>query len=437
MKHGGTGHSQTQDDNTIALILAGGAGTRLHCLTQCHAKPAIHFAGKYRAIDFSLSNCLHSGIRRISVLTQYKSHSLNLHLQQGWSFLRPELNEYVEILPAQQRINGNWYAGTADAVYQNLDIIADQNPRYVVLLAGDHIYKMDYRQMLHQHVNSRSDMTLACLEVPLEEAKGFGVIQMNDIQHIVNFEEKPINPRPIPGQPQRALVSMGIYIFNWLFLRQILLMDAADSLSGHDFGKDIIPRWISKARLGAYQFRDNSGNFPGYWRDIGTIDAYFNAHMDLLQKNAPLNLYDRDWPIFSYSPFLPPAHFMQHNDNVHPIALDSMICEGAVIAGAHVRNSVISINVNIANGAHIDHCVVLPGAEIGAYCKLKNVIVDCNCKIPPGTVIGYEQEKDREAHLVSPKGITVVAANAPHRSFQYDTLSIETRANENMMIQVA
>lgn len=409
MTYTASGNSSSPTEDSIALILAGGAGTRLHSLTRHHAKPAIHFAGKYRAIDFSLSNCIHSGIKRVSIMTQYKSHSLNLHIQQGWGFLRPEMNEYIELVPAQQRTGNQWYEGTADAVYQNIDIIAAQNPRYVVVLAGDHIYKMDYRPMLQQHVRSQSDMTIACLEVPLTEAQEFGVLETDDTQRIIGFEEKPRIPKPLPGQPAQALASMGIYIFNWLFLRKILILDAANPRSQHDFGKDIIPHWIHHAHLSAYRFHTASNDTAGYWRDIGTIDAYFDAHMDLLQKNPPLNLYDNTWPILSYSPTLPPAQFVHDDDNRRGMAIDSMVCDGVVITGARVKKSVISTNVHIDSYSQLERCVILPNVEIGRHCRLRNVIVDRDCKIPAGTVIGYDAMHDRDLYLVSPKGITLIA----------------------------
>lgn len=406
----------THATDTIALVLAGGAGTRLHALTRQHAKPAVHFAGKYRAIDFSLSNCIHSGIRRVSVLTQYKSHSLNLHLQQGWGFLRPELNEYVELLPAQQRTGDHWYAGTADAVFQNLDIIAEQNPRYVVVLAGDHVYKMDYRPMLQQHIQSQSDMTIACLEIPISQARSFGILDVDDSGRVTRLQEKPETPSSLPGRPTQALASMGIYIFNWLFLRKILILDAANPRSAHDFGKNIIPQWIPQARVGAFHFRHPATGQPGYWRDIGTIDAYFDAHMDLLQRHPPLDLYDRSWPILSFSPTLPPAQFMHDEDMLRGSATDSMVCDGVIISGARVSHSVISANVRIDSYAQLDRCVILPDVHIGRHCRLRNVIVDRHCRIPEGTVIGYDNAQDDLNYIVSPQGIALVSADALTRS---------------------
>lgn len=396
-------------EETIALILAGGAGTRLQSLTRWHAKPAVYFAGKYRAIDFSLSNCIHSDIRRISILTQYKSHSLNTHILQGWGFLRPELNEYVELLPAQQRINNTWYAGTADAVYQNLEIIAVQKPRYVVVLAGDHVYKMNYREMLQHHVNQYADMTIACLDVPLNDARELGVIEADAVHRIIGFAEKPAEPCSLPGQPDRALASMGIYVFNWLFLQKILLLDAANPTSQHDFGKSIIPQWLRHAHISAFQFKDHHTGVAGYWRDIGTIDTYFAAHMDLLQKSPPLNLSDAHWPVLTYCPSLPPAQFVHDEENRRGMAVDSMVCEGAVIAGASVNHCVISSNVRIDSFSQLDNCIVLPDVEIGRHCKLKNVIIDRGCKIPPGSVIGYDQKMDSSLYPVSAKGITLIS----------------------------
>jgi len=395
---------------TIALVLAGGAGTRLKSLTLKHAKPAVNFAGKYRTIDFSLTNCLHSGLRRIGILTQYKSHSLNAHIQHGWNFLRPELNEYIELLPAQQRVRNEWYAGTADAVFQNLDIIAGQEPRYVLILAGDHVYKMDYRDMLQHHIRTNATLTIGCVEVPINRAREFGVMEIDNQNRILGFEEKPARPKPLHGRSDQALASMGVYVFNWSFLRKVLQRDSEDSSSNHDFGKDIIPSLIGTAPVFAHCFRDKLTGRPGYWRDVGTIDGYFDAHMELLATRSPFELFDSHWPILTYQPQHPPTQFT-HDDEGRPgIAIDSIICDGCLISGAQVKHSVISPNVMIGGDTQIESAIILPNVEIGRHCKLRNVIIDQGCRLPAGTVIGQDQVHDRRIYHVSPGGVVVVSA---------------------------
>lgn len=396
--------------DTIALILAGGAGTRLMELTRDHAKPALEFAGKYRAIDFSLSNCLHSGFRRISVLTQYQAHTLHAHLRQEWGFLRRESNEYVETLPPRQQVNHNQYAGTADAIYRNLDLLALQNPRYVLILPGDHVYRMDYRPMLLRHIQSRSDMTIACVDMPATHAQAFGLVRCDDTQRITGFKEKPQHPHRQANAAGDVLASMGIYIFNWLFLCKILAEDAANPHSSHDFGKDIIPRALTRFRIGAYRFINHTTGLPGYWRDIGTLDAFFNAHMDLLQPHPPLDLHDNEWPIIGHSSSLPSAQFVHHQKHPQGGVTDSLLCDDAMIARGQVKHCVISAKVRVGSYALLDRCVIFPKVEIGRHCKLRNVIVDRECKIPPGTTIGFDQERDRKRFSYSDNGVILVSA---------------------------
>ena len=395
----------TQD--TLALILAGGRGSRLKHLTLWRAKPAVPFGGKFRIIDFPLSNCLNSGIRRIAVLTQYKAHSLIRHIQQGWGFLRAELGEFVELVPAQQRIKTSWYTGTADAVFQNLDIIRSHQPEYVLILAGDHIYKMDYGPMLAYHVAKGADLTIGAIEVPLEQAKAFGVMAVNDDWQVTGFAEKPDNPQPVPGRDDVALASMGIYIFNTLFLYEQLIRDSDTSASTHDFGKDIIPDIIDKYRAVAYPFRDEKGD-EAYWRDVGTVDAFWRANMELVGVTPELNLYDQTWPIWTYQAQLPPAKFVFDDDNRRGMAVDSMVSGGCIISGAEVRHSLLFSNVVLHAGASLHDCVVLPDVEVGKNCRLRKVVVDKSCRIPDGTVIGEDPEADAERFYVSPEGVVLV-----------------------------
>jgi glucose-1-phosphate adenylyltransferase len=395
----------TQD--TLALILAGGRGSRLKHLTLWRAKPAVPFGGKFRIIDFPLSNCINSGIRRIAVLTQYKAHSLIRHIQQGWGFLRAELGEFVELVPAQQRIKTSWYTGTADAVFQNLDIIRSHQPEYVLILAGDHIYKMDYGPMIAYHVAKGADLTIGAIEVPLEQAKAFGVMAVNDDWQVTGFAEKPDHPEPVPGSKDTALVSMGIYIFNTLFLYEQLIRDSDTSSSTHDFGKDIIPRIIDRYRAMAYPFRDETGT-QAYWRDVGTVDAFWAANMELIGVTPELNLYDQTWPIWTYQAQLPPAKFVFDDDDRRGMAIDSMVSGGCIISGAEVRHSLLFSNVVLNAGASLRDCVVLPDVEVGKNCRLRKVVVDKFCRIPDGTVIGENPEADAERFYVSPDGVVLV-----------------------------
>ncbi|RLU01535.1 glucose-1-phosphate adenylyltransferase [Ketobacter sp.] len=396
--------------NTLALILAGGSGTRLQSLTRWHSKPAVPFGGKFRTIDFPLSNCINSGIRQISILTQYKSHSLNSHIQKGWSFLRPELGEFVELLPAQQRVKDSWYLGTADAVYQNLDIIDMVHPDYVLILAGDHIYKMNYALMIQQHIDSGADITVGCIEVPLAQAREFGVMAVDEQNWIQRFQEKPAHPEPVPGKPGLSLASMGIYVFPKALLNELLQDDAEQANSAHDFGKNIIPSAVKHLKVLAYPFTDSNTGNTAYWRDVGTIDSYFDANMDLLSVTPQLNLYDQTWPIWTYQEQLPPAKFVFDDENRRGMAVDSLVSGGCIISGSSVKRSLLSNNVRIHSYSTIKDAVILPNVEIGRNCRLKNVIIDRDCKIPPGTVIGYEHDQDAKQFYVSPNGIVLVSA---------------------------
>ena len=394
--------------DTLALILAGGRGSRLAHLTEWRAKPAVPFGGKFRIIDFPLSNCVNSGIRRIGVITQYKAHSLIRHIQQGWGFLRGEFGEYVELLPAQQRVDAKWYAGTADAVYQNLDIIRLHDPEYVLILAGDHIYKMDYGTMIAYHVEHGADMTVGCMEVPLDDARAFGVMSVDAAGKVTKFTEKPQDPEPIPGRAGMALASMGIYIFNTKFLYEQLIKDADKTGSNHDFGQDIIPALIEKYRVLAYPFRDVQNNVQAYWRDVGTVDAFWQANMELIGVTPDLNLYDEEWPIWTYQEQLPPAKFVFDDEERRGMAVDSMVSGGCIISGAVVRHSLLFSNVHVHSYSTVKDCVVLPGVEIGENCHLTKVVVDKGCRIPAGTVIGAYLNEDTQRYYVTPKGVVLV-----------------------------
>ncbi len=405
--------------NSIALILAGGRGSRLKDLTKWRAKPALQFGGKFRIVDFPLSNCINSGIRRIGVVTQYKAHSLIQHIQHGWSFLRGEFNEFVELLPAQQRIQEEWYKGTADAVFQNLDILRSHNPQHVIILAGDHIYKMDYGKMLAAHVSSHADMTIACLTVPLAEASAFGVMTVDENARIVDFNEKPDHPTAIPGMPDQALVSMGIYVFSTQFLFQQLMRDAADPQSKHDFGNDIIPWLVPRHRVYAHRFEDSCVGDDGlqpYWRDVGTIDAYWEANMEMTKVIPDLNLYDKNWPIWTYQEQLPPAKFVFDDEDRRGTAVDSLVSGGDIISGGQVRRSILFSDVRVEANALVEDSVILPNVVIGSGVTLKRVIVDRGCHIPPGMHIGLDRQQDEQQFYVSERGVTLVTADMLNQS---------------------
>lgn len=398
---------------TMALVLAGGRGSRLKQLTDTRAKPAVYFGGKFRIIDFALSNCLNSGIRKISVITQYKSHSLLRHLQRGWGFLRGELNEFMDLLPAQQRVNEeHWYRGTADAVYQNIDILKSYNPEYIVILAGDHIYKMDYSIMLQDHVRSGAGCTVGCIEVPKEEASALGVMAIDGARKITEFVEKPDNPPTMPGNDKVSLASMGIYIFNSSYLYKMLEEDLANPQSSHDFGKDIIPSIVKAGNAIAHPFGmscvpKNSDTAP-YWRDVGTVEAFWSANLDLASNWPELNLYDKDWPIWTHQEQSPPAKFVPDNNGQNGIASNTIISGGCIISGSQISNSVLFSNVRIKSFTTIKEAVILPGTDIGENCKLSKVVIDRGCIIPDGTVIGENAEFDAKRFHRSENGVVLV-----------------------------
>ncbi len=398
---------------TLALVLAGGRGARLGALTDWHAKPAIPFGGKFRIVDFTLSNCINSGIRRIGVLTQYKAHSLIQHIQRGWGFLRGEFNEFIELWPAQQRgRDENWYRGTADAVYQNLDIIRSHAPDHVLILAGDHVYKMDYGKMLANHLANRADVSVACIEVPLAKATGFGVMSVDDEGRVLRFAEKPAQPDPVPGLPGMALASMGIYIFNADFLYDLLEHDSRVAGSDHDFGKNLIPSLVGRARLYAHRFQNScvmdGGAEEAYWRDVGTIDAYWESNVDLCRVTPALNLYDQDWPIWTDQAQSPPAKFVFDADDRRGMAVDSLVSGGCVISGAVVRRSMLFTNVRVNSFAQIEDSVLLPDVDIGRHARIRRAIVDTGCVVPPGLVVGQDPLLDAKRFHRTRGGITLI-----------------------------
>ncbi len=397
-------------DRTLALVLAGGRGSRLHALTDWRAKPAVPFGGKYRLIDFALSNCLNSGISRVGVLTQYMSHSLNKHVQQGWRLNASNGDPMIELLPAQQRTSEHcWYSGTADAVYQNLDIIRTHAPEYVLVLAGDHVYKMDYRDMLETHIASGAQLTIAASEVGCAEATELGVLSINESDHIVGFEEKPAVPQTLPDKPDRCSASMGIYIFNSDLLYDVLQSDHGEEITQHDFGRNIIPSLIdNNHRVVAHRFCNRVTEEPEYWRDVGTLDAFWRANLELIGVLPQLNLYDQDWPIRTRNTQAPPAKFIFDSAERCGQALNSMICEGCIISGARITNSLLSTNVIVNEKSDVDECVILPDSTIGEGSRLLRVILDRHCTVPPGTVIGYSKTDDNKHFHVTDEGITLV-----------------------------
>ncbi|MBE9605086.1 glucose-1-phosphate adenylyltransferase [Acetobacteraceae bacterium H6797] len=397
----------------MAYVLAGGRGSRLMELTDKRAKPAVYFGGKSRIIDFALSNALNSGIRRVAVATQYKAHSLIRHLQRGWNFLRPERNESFDILPASQRVSEeHWYRGTADAVYQNIDIILDAAPRHIVLLAGDHIYKMDYEPMLVQHVEQGADVTVACFAVPREEAAAFGVLHVDPSSRIVDFIEKSPNPPGIPGRPHLSLASMGIYVFDTEFLVEQLRRDAADPLSSRDFGKDLIPYIVKNGKAIAHRFEAScvrsSAEAAPYWRDVGTLDAYWEANIDLTDIIPQLDLFDRDWPIWTDSQVTPPAKFVHDLDGRRGEAISSLVSGGCIVSGASVKRSLLFTGSHLHSYAMTDGAVLMPQVDVGRGARLTNVIVDRGVKIPPGLVVGEDPELDAARFRRTEKGICLI-----------------------------
>jgi glucose-1-phosphate adenylyltransferase len=397
----------------MAFVLAGGRGSRLMELTDRRAKPAVYFGGKSRIIDFALSNAINSGIRRVAVATQYKAHSLIRHLQRGWNFLRPERNESFDILPASQRVSEqNWYLGTADAVFQNTDIIADMAPRHIVLLAGDHVYKMDYEKMLQQHVEQGADVTVCSMAVPRMEATGFGVIKVDEAGRIVEFVEKPADPPGIPGRPEIALASMGIYVFETRFLLDQLQRDAEDPASSHDFGKDLIPWIVRNGRAMAHRFERSvvrsSSELEPYWRDVGTVDAYWEANIDLTGIVPPLDLFDRDWPIWTYAEITPPAKFVHDLDGRRGEAISSLVSGGCIVSGASARRSLLCTGVHLHSYVRLDGAVMLPQVDVGRGARLTNVVVDRGVRIPPGLVVGEDPVEDARRFRRTEKGICLV-----------------------------
>jgi glucose-1-phosphate adenylyltransferase len=400
---------------TIALILAGGRGARLKALTEHCAKPAVYFGGKFRIIDFVLSNCLNSGVHRIGVLTQYKSHSLLRHLQHGWSFLRNEFNEFIDLLPAQQRVDEeSWYRGTADAVFQNLDILRSHRAKYLLILAGDHVYKMDYASLIQDHVASGAPCTVACIEVPLADASAFGVMTVDAAQRITRFEEKPDAPQSMPGAPGLALASMGVYVFNANYLFDALEADIRDPVSSHDFGKDLIPAMVARGEAVAHPFGRScvktSPLAPSYWRDVGTVDAFWAANIDLTAPLPELDLYDREWPIWTYQDTLPPAKFVFDDDGRRGMAVDSLVAGGCIVSGSVVRRSVLFTGVTIQSFCTVEEAVVLPGAVIGQGCRLRRVVLDEGCHLPDGMVIGFDAQDDARRFYRSPSGVVLVTS---------------------------
>jgi len=396
----------------IALVLAGGRGSRLMSLTDRRAKPAVYFGGKFRIVDFALSNCLNSGIRRIGVITQYKSHSLLRHLQRGWGFLKSEMNEFVDLLPAQQRMDDeHWYRGTADAVYQNQDILAGYGAEYIVVLAGDHVYKMNYALMLADHVAKGRPCTVGCIAVPRAEATAFGVMAVDEHDLIVDFVEKPAQPPTMPGDPERSLASMGIYVFNADYLQRALARDIADPHSSHDFGKDIIPHAVRQGEAAAHPFSLSAvGTRPGaepYWRDVGTIDAYWDANIDLTATDPLLNLYDTRWPIWTHQAQLPPAKFVHNQDDRRGLAIESVVSGGCIVSGS-VHRSVLFSSVRVHSYATVSWSVLLPGVQIGRRARVHRTVLDRDCVIPDGMVIGEDAVADAERFVRSDGGITLV-----------------------------
>lgn len=401
---------------TLALVLAGGRGSRLMGLTNNRSKPAVHFGGKFRIIDFALSNCLNSGLRRIGVITQYKSHSLLRHLQRGWSFMRNEMNEFVDLLPAQQRVDEeHWYRGTADAIWQNLDIIRNSTPPdYVVILAGDHVYKMDYSVMLEDHISSGRGVTVGCIEVPRNEASGFGVMAIDADRKIVEFIEKPADPPGMPDKPDLALASMGIYVFSAEYLFRLLEEDALLADSTHDFGKDLIPKAVLEQQATAHPFSLSAIANPPYsrpyWRDVGTVDAYWAANLDLASVTPELNMYDKHWPIWTYQEQLPPAKFVHDEAGSGRVghAIDSLVSGGCIVSGALIKDSVLFSNVLVRSYSSVEKSVVLPDVQINRRCRIRNAVIDRRCKLPEGLVIGEDPELDAQRFYRSPNGVVLV-----------------------------
>ena len=398
-------------EKTLTIILAGGAGLRLHPLTAERAKPAVPFGGIYRIIDFTLSNCLHSGLRRVLVLTQYKSHSLQKHLRDGWSIFNPEIGEYITTVPAQMRTGEEWYAGTADAIYQNRYLLARSGANHVLVLAGDHIYRMDYAAMLEDHVRRKCDVTLACVPVPLADARPFGVTEVDDDFRVRKFTEKPENPLSIPGDPHHALVSMGIYVFNLSFLLELLDQDHHDKTSQHDFGRNILPNIVGTHTIGAYRFGDVKGRVTqdGYWRDVVTLDAYYETNMDLLKPVPPMDLYQKDWLIRTYHGQYPPARMVPSTSGEDGSVTNSLLGGGDVIIGARIIHSILSPDVWAQSGAIVEDSILFERVRVGSGARLRRCIIDKDVLVPSKEVIGWDLERDRRRFTVSEGGVVVVS----------------------------
>jgi glucose-1-phosphate adenylyltransferase len=397
--------------DVLAVILAGGKGSRLEPLTRDRAKPAVPFGGAYRIVDFTLSNCLNSGLRKILVLTQYKAMSLDRHINLGWQhYLCRELSEFIDVVPPQQRIDEHWYQGTADAVYQNIYTIEKERPQYVVVLAGDHIYKMDYAKLLQSHLDNQADITIGALKVKVEAGRQFGIMQINEGGRVVGFEEKPAQPKPIPGDSRHALASMGIYVFTARFLFEQLCLDATKPDSHHDFGRDLIPAVIDSYRVFAYPFIDENRKQDAYWRDVGTLDAYYEANMDLVAVDPLLNLYDEHWPIRTYLPNYPPPKFVFAEEGRRGEALDSIVCMGSIVSGGHVEHSIVGPNVRVNSYARVEDSILFESVDVGRHAKVRRAIIDKGVRIPAGAEIGFDHELDRaRGFVVTDYGITVIA----------------------------
>ncbi|MBJ7538363.1 glucose-1-phosphate adenylyltransferase [Marinomonas transparens] len=398
---------------TLSIILAGGRGSRLKQLTDNRSKPAVPIAGKYKIIDFPLSNCVNSGMRRIAVLTQYRSHTLNQHVQRGWNFLRSDFNEFIELWPAQQQTGGDWYRGTADAVFQNLSMIDSLDSEYVLILAGDHVYKQDYSIMLKEHMESGADVSVACIEVPLGEADQFGIMHVDEEDNIIAFEEKPTNPPTMPGKPEVSLASMGIYIFNTKFLSENLRSDASDDDSSHDFGKDLIPFFVGRCKIKAHHFSHSvvkNESYPdqAYWRDVGTLSAYWESNMDLTRLVPELDLYDEAWPIRTAQYQRPAAKFNYNYEERIGTALNSVVSAGCIVSGSTVEKSILFNNVRVNSYSRVSHSVILPRCDIGRHCRLSKVVVDSDCHIPEGTIIGEDSVADAARFYRNSDGVTLV-----------------------------
>jgi len=397
-------------EDTLVIVLAGGVGERLYPLTKERAKPAVYFGGPYRIVDFPLSNCINSGLRRIFIATQYKSLSLNRHVRQGWNVVSEELGEFIEILPPQKRVSDNWYLGTADAVYQNLYSLQREGPRHVIILSGDHVYKMDYARMLQFHIERKAAATLATLEVPIGDAHRFGILTVDDQDRVIGFHEKPSQAAPMPGSTDACLASMGVYVFETEALIAALEEDARHD-THHDFGKNIIPGMFPSQSVYSYQFYDENKKSAKYWRDIGTIDAYYEANMDLCQVNPEFNLYDPEWPLRTYMPQAPPAKFVFDDDDRRGMALDSIISSGCIISGSKITGSVLCPNVRVHSYCSIEKSILMPGVRVGRHTKIRNAIIDRDVLIPRGAVIGFNAEEDRRRHTVSEGGVVVVTVD--------------------------